>query len=1481
MKKNINSQAGVSHIYNDNSQEWIANYGTGWKNSIPIYCLQEESSVHTIDEICTAYYAYETIKDIANGAESFHNDSTVTSFNETFENVYKAYCLQFNLAYQTLDYSNYTFIQSLTSLIQKWSETQKANGGVIKVDSFNHSTSLPMTGTDGADIFYTGGGNDTVNSGAGNDVVYGIDLKAPGEIVPQPDNGTKNINLGSGSDTYHGGEGNDIVDGGQGVDSDKDTNQIYLGNGTNYYTGGAGNDNVTGGNGRDVIYGGDGKNYIDAGGGNNEMHGGNGYNNFKGGSDNDEIWSYNTTDTISLGGGNNTIHLENNKEVDWFSRGKIYVSATKGTVDTIYGYDMWYREIVCINGGARKVYEIGNDRIFEYEAGNKVILKDVVEKPDPEPGTGTGSGRPSTPLPPDTGVGDVGEIGDELNENFETAETTRSPLAVDLNGDGVIGTTSVADGVYFDHENDGFAEKTGWISAEDGVLVRDLNGNGLIDNGTELFGNSTILSNNETAANGFEALKELDSNGDGIFSNQDKAWNEVKVWQDANQNGYTDVNELKSLDNVGITEINLNYKQQQVADENGNMHNQISTGKKDGSEISIHDVWFERDTIDSQSLQQIIIPDDIFLLPEIGGSGKVCSLREAMAQDESGELRTLVEQYINFEYNQIISSETDKNTENETENSDFEITLPYEPGKLIVTNFSAQEERDAILRDIIYHWAGVQDMDPNGRDPTQVYGKVIDDTRKVEALEEFLGKDYMGVWCWGELDPNPHGKAAPYLLRAFDTLFAYVENQLLKQSDFRELLQNMGTIQDAATGETNIDISKMMPLLEEKYNAAGFWGQNMLTKFANVLKNTENGEAYIAAIKAKGNAEGSGFEKALTEFGEIKGTELADSLTGTNSSEEIYGYGENDKIYAAEGNDNVVGGEGNDTIFAEDGDDILIGGEGNDYLNGGDGVDTYVFEAGFGKDEIDNSSKTDAGGLANPDIIQFGEGILPSQTQLQRYNYDLIIRVSYEDGKADDTVTVLGYFNEQGLSNATVGKIQFFDGTTWDYEYVITHWNSVAGSDGGMTFEGTSENDTLNGTAHNDVLIGGAGNDTLRGNDGNDTLQGGNGDDRVEGGNGDDRYLWNWGDGLDTLYDFNNHDTIVFGSNISEKDLVYRNEGNNLRIIVKGNEGQGLILQDFFNGNLNYKIEDLKFYDGKIIHLSEIPLILQQKNTSEEIKTTSYGDTVYANNGDDTVNGGDGNDIIYGGRGNDTLRGNNGADTLIGGTGNDYLNGGYGDDTYIYNVGDGVDTIEDYENNSTTGKNDKIKFGAGITYDDLSFARDGSNLIITLFNDICQQITIKNQFGNYKNWIEYLEFSDGNIVSITNTSFVFEQSDANDNVYGTAYDDAIYGNSGNDTLRGEAGNDTLVGGTGNDNIDGGYDDDTYVWNWGDGFDIISDYQKSSTASRNDKIKLGEGISFDDLSFERDGNDLYVYIKSDKAQGFKLNNQFIKTDGLYV
>ena len=84
----------------------------------------------------------------------------------------------------------------------------------------------------------------------------------------------------------------------------------------------------------------------------------------------------------------------------------------------------------------------------------------------------------------------------ELQENFSTAKTTRSPLIVDLDGDGVE-TTTVENGAYFDHDNNGFAEKTGWVGKDDGLLAKDLNGNGQIDDGTELFGNNSVLSNGQ------------------------------------------------------------------------------------------------------------------------------------------------------------------------------------------------------------------------------------------------------------------------------------------------------------------------------------------------------------------------------------------------------------------------------------------------------------------------------------------------------------------------------------------------------------------------------------------------------------------------------------------------------------------------------------------------------------------------------------------------------------------------------------------------------------------------------------------------------------------------------------------------------------------------------------------------------------------------------------------------------------------------
>ena len=201
-----------------------------------------------------------------------------------------------------------------------------------------------------------------------------------------------------------------------------------------------------------------------------------------------------------------------------------------------------------------------------------------------------------------------------------------------------------------------------------------------------------------------------------------------------------------------------------------------------------------------------------------------------------------------------------------------------------------------------------------------------------------------------------------------------------------------------------------------------------------------------------------------------------------------------------------------------------------------------------------------------------------------------------------------------------------------------------------------------------------------------------------------------------------------------------------------------------------------------------------------------------------------------------------------------------------------MDTIWDYQYSSTESRADKIVFGEGITFENLTFKRNGDNLVITLFNDITQGIIINNQFYDDNRRIEYLEFADGTIKDLTKMGFTYHQTDAHDTISGTNYDDVIYGHGGNDTIHGNDGDDILIGGKGNDRLDGGAGDDTYIYNIGDGLDKIEDYQYGDEG-RHDKIKFGEDITFEDLIFEQDGYDLNIFVKGDKTQGLQLHHQF--------
>ncbi len=112
---------------------------------------------------------------------------------------------------------------------------------------------------------------------------------------------------------------------------------------------------------------------------------------------------------------------------------------------------------------------------------------------------------------------------------WRLSKNTISPLVLDLDNDGIeLISLQQANGL-FDLDADGFAEWSGWIKADDGLLVIDRNNNYLIDNITELFGNTTT--------DGFIILKQLDTNNDNLISASDAQYANLRIWQDRNENG--------------------------------------------------------------------------------------------------------------------------------------------------------------------------------------------------------------------------------------------------------------------------------------------------------------------------------------------------------------------------------------------------------------------------------------------------------------------------------------------------------------------------------------------------------------------------------------------------------------------------------------------------------------------------------------------------------------------------------------------------------------------------------------------------------------------------------------------------------------------------------------------------------------------------------------------------------------------------------
>ncbi len=134
--------------------------------------------------------------------------------------------------------------------------------------------------------------------------------------------------------------------------------------------------------------------------------------------------------------------------------------------------------------------------------------------------------------------------------------------------------TAAEDGVMFDANASGVKRKVAWSypGSGTGFLVLDRNGNGRIDNGSELFGNNTLMRDGSRAEHGFEALKDLDGgdNSDGAVTPSDPWFSSLQIWVDRNHNGESERGELLTLEDAGVASLSTKYAESKRIDRNGN-----------------------------------------------------------------------------------------------------------------------------------------------------------------------------------------------------------------------------------------------------------------------------------------------------------------------------------------------------------------------------------------------------------------------------------------------------------------------------------------------------------------------------------------------------------------------------------------------------------------------------------------------------------------------------------------------------------------------------------------------------------------------------------------------------------------------------------------------------------------------------------------------------------------------------------------------
>lgn len=616
----------------------------------------------------------------------------------------------------------------------------------------------------------------------------------------------------------------------------------------------------------------------------------------------------------------------------------------------------------------------------------------------------------------------------------------------------------------------------------------------------------------------------------------------------------------------------------------------------------------------------------------------------------------------------------------------------------------------------------------------------------------------------------------------------------------------------------------------------------------------------------------------------VLGSAFADTIKGSTGWDWLQGGAGNDVLEGGDGDDVLIGGAGEDRLLGGAGDDYLVGGEGGDNpwngnpnagMWGGTGNDTFVIQGGkdtaFGEDgddvflmEQDGFSLNELTGAstwAHRDYVDGGAG--SDTLSYERFTTPITgaLNVAHWPWANNATAMPKGGINgvRVALWNTNMGGNA---GSYWEGDggrLIMGDWVKNVENITGSQF-----NDYLWGDGGANVLKGGAGDDFIDGHDGDDILEGGSGADYLNGATGIDKASYASSTAgvyinLTTGEAFGGHATGdkfrqiegLIGSRFADDlqgdasaNYIDGGAGDDWIVATKGADtyigGEGVDTVDYSTGFAG---------SGTVLGLSVYGMYATWRATDGTTGMHSLS----------------GIEHVIGTAGADTISLTAADEFITAGKGNDILNGGAGSDTYYFNLGDGVDTI----NETNVGSN-VISIGEGVGFNQLTFTVvDGSSGHMTIHYSATDSVRVNGNLYPVKdgkhaspedNRIKVIDMNGSGQLDVSQFEVYRGGTSAANTIIGLrTLSDLIAGFGGNDTIYGmqqgqwsEWGN-IIIGGAGNDTIYTSTGDDQFAFERGSGRDTIND------TGGEDTLVFGPNVAAEDVIYKVVGNDLYIGI----------------------